>query len=168
MDWLNFLNAALALAAISLSFLALRLARQQQRYNAFVRAEEFLLAADQQSGRSAVFAAGRAGKIPVDRPEYAAILRAFGGFNTVARLARMEALPREWLLEEWHHHLAGMRMVFDSVLAQRAQWHDFHPWVELDELIADAAEFRSERACCQGPSLSELAVQREGHLLPPA
>jgi hypothetical protein len=158
----------LALIAISLSFLTLRSSRQQQRYNAYVRAEEFLLQADQQAGRSRIYAAERAGRLPAEGPDYDAILRALGGFNTVARLARRGALPRDWLLEEWHHHLRGMRLVFDSALAQRARWHQFHPWVELDELISDAGSFVSNRACCRGPSLSELATQQEGRLLPPA
>jgi hypothetical protein len=166
MSWLSFANLALATVAISLSFFTLRAGRQQQRYNAYVRAEEFLLAPDQQAGRSKIYAAERAGRLPADDGDFDAILRAFGGFNTVARLARRGALPRVWLLEEWHHHLRGMRVVFDSVLAQRALWHQFHPWVELDDLISDATSFVSTRACCHGPSLAELAARREGRLLP--
>jgi hypothetical protein len=165
-DWQSVLSLGVAFAAVVLSSLALWEARGQQRRDAFVRTQEFLLAADLQEGRRAIFAADRAGSLPQDDGQLDLIMRALGSFNTVAELCRLGAVKRDWVLDGWHHHLRNMRLVFESALAVRAEWHDFNPWADLDQLIRDAEHYASSRPCCRGPSLSERARQSSYSLLP--
>jgi hypothetical protein len=151
--------------ALLLSLIALKSARNQQRRDAFVRTQEFLLAADLQAGRRAIFAADRAGALPADDDVLELILRSLGAFNTVAEMSRRRAIDEAWVLDAWHHHLRGMRVVFESALAYRAQWHDFNPWSDLDHLIEAAENYESDRECCHGPTLTQRAATSRHRLL---
>jgi hypothetical protein len=105
-------NLAIALVALLLSLLALKSGRDQQRRDTFVRTQEFLLARDLQAGRREIFAAERAGALPADDNSLELIFRALGSFNTVAEMSRRGAIKEDWVLDAWHHHLQGMRLVF--------------------------------------------------------
>lgn len=165
MDPATTVNLAIALLALLLSLLALKSARNQQRRDAFVRTQEFLLATDLQAGRRQIFAADRAGVLPADDDALELIFRAFGAFNTVAEMSRRGAIEEDWVLDAWHHHLREMRRVFESVLAYRAQWHDFNPWSDLDHLIGAAENYESNKDCCQGPTLTQRAATNQHRLL---
>jgi hypothetical protein len=159
MDWPTVVNLTLALTALGISLAAFRSTIRQQRSDAFTRTQEFLLDADLQTARATVYEAEINGTISeADLPQ---VMRAFATFDTVAGMARRGAVNRDWVLDEWHHHLRRMRSPFELALAHRAQWHDFNPWCDLDDLIHDAEGYSTARACCTGPTLSQRA-----HLTP--
>jgi hypothetical protein len=103
--------------------------------------------------------------LPADDETLDLIFRALSTFNTVAEMSRRGAIKEDWVLDAWHHHLRGMRRVFESALAYRAQWHDFNPWSDLDRLIRGAEGYVSRRECCAGPSLAERAATSKHTLL---
>jgi hypothetical protein len=152
-DWPTVVNLAIALTALAISLAAFRSGIRQQRSAAFTRTQEFLLDADLQAARAAVYQADTSGTIP--ETDLAQVMRAFATFDTVAGMARRGAVNRDWILDEWHHHLRRMRHPFELALTQRARWHDFNPWCDLDDLIRDAETYATTRACCIGPTLSE-------------
>jgi hypothetical protein len=154
MDWPTTINLFISVAAITLSLAALRSNVNQRRLDSFVRTQEFLLAPDLQVARSKVYVADTTGKITTDE-DLTLVMRAFATFNTVAEMARRGAVDRNWVLDEWHHHLRRMRKAFELALAQRAQWHDFNPWCDLDDLIRDAENYTIDRPCCTGPTLAQ-------------
>jgi len=152
-DWPTVINLAIALTALGISLAAFRSGIRQQRSAAFTRTQEFLLDADLQAARATVYRAEIHGTISEN--DFSQVMRAFATFDTVAGMARRGAVNRNWILDEWHHQLRRMRKPFELALARRAQWHDFNPWCDLDDLIRDAEIYATSRPCCVGPTLSE-------------
>ena len=50
-------------------------------------------------------------------PEFYLLNRTLGIYDTLAMYVRRRVVPRRWVLDMWHHPLAGMQMSFPSVQA---------------------------------------------------
>jgi hypothetical protein len=65
---------------------------------------------------------------------------------------RHGVVPRDWVLEAWHHPLREMRAGAEVLRAAAAtdgtDGGNAAPWPELWELLAAADGYRSHHPCC--------------------
>jgi hypothetical protein len=117
MTAVEILSISIAGIAVVLSFVTVILGRRERQLDAFAKIQELLLDRDAQEGRRILYQASRDGVLPADQTRFDLANRAVANFNTVAILVRHKVIPRQWLLEDWHHTLRQMRVGYDSIVA---------------------------------------------------
>ncbi|GIH09151.1 hypothetical protein Rhe02_72180 [Rhizocola hellebori] len=148
---MEILNISIAALAVILSLVTVLIGRRQRQLDALMKVQDLLLGTDVQEGRRLLYQATREGELPADQARFDLANRALANFNTVAILVRRRVVPRNWLLEDWHHTLRQMRVGYDSVVAYwRRNAGSPNYWFDLGWLISAAEAYQSKLACCTG------------------
>ena len=148
-----------ATLAVTLTVITLVLQRIQQQHETYRGIYEVLMSDQLQRGRWAVVDISRSKQPPeagsADRYE---ILRTLGWFDTLAMYYQRKLIPRQWVLDVWHHALRdmsdGARLILGDHLERRK---DYVPWPYLWSLLDDATAYRSSMLCCHPQSLTAVS-----------
>jgi len=148
-DVLSIVNITVAAIAVTLSLIALNSSRRQQRFDAILRVDEFLLQEDAIHGRRLLYESIRRGKLPAKQEAIHNMIRSITRFDSAAILVRNGLVPKSWMLDTWHLALRGLQPgVLRLIEYQRDNWGIPNPWPTLSKLIEEAVEFRCPEACC--------------------
>jgi hypothetical protein len=151
---LAIVNITVAVIAVTLSLIALNSSRRQQRFDAILRVEEFLLQENVVHGRRLLYESTRRGKLPAKREDIHNMVRAI---TSAAILVKNGLVPKSWMLETWH---LALRELHPGVLLlinyQRDNWGISNPWPTLTKLIEEARKFRCPEECCQAAMLAAV------------
>jgi hypothetical protein len=158
MQWLDrfkdLLAIVIATIAVILSLVTVMAQRRQQRREAYRQIQDVLMSPELQRGRWMITEISRGKRGLPDRasPEFYLLNRTLGVFDTLAMYVRRGVVPREWVLDMWHHSLADMRAGARQ-LARRHQETNlgWTPWPELWSLLDESARYRSSLVCCASP-----------------
>jgi hypothetical protein len=158
MQWLDrskdLVAMAIATVAVLLSLFTVVIQKRQQQRDAFRQIQDVLMSAELQRGRWLIIeiSQGRRSLPEQLSPEFYLLNRTLGIYDTLAMYVRRRVVPRRWVLDMWHHPLAGMRAAARQ-LARRHQEGDlgWTPWPELWSLLDEAARYRSSLICCTSP-----------------
>jgi hypothetical protein len=151
----DVLGVALATLAIGLSLLTVVQQRRHQRRDTYRQIYETLMSDSLHRGRWMINEVGQAGALPDDPEDLRLIYRTLGTFDNVAMYVRYGVVPRDWVLEVWHHPLRELRTGAERVRA--AQRSDLTAssglvaWPQLWELFEAAEDYCSEMPCCGPP-----------------
>lgn len=84
--------------------------------------------------------------------EFYLLNRTCGLCDTLAMYIRRGVVPRRWVLDMWHHQLAGMRPVARQLALRHLEnGLGWTPWPELWSLVDEAARYRTSLVCCTAP-----------------
>jgi hypothetical protein len=146
---LGIVNITVAVIAVTLSLIALNSSRRQQRFDAILRVEEFLLQENVVYGRRLLYESTRRGKLPAKREDIHDMVQAITRFDSAAILVKNGLVPKSWMLETWH---LALRELHPGVLLlinyQRDNWGIPNPWPTLTKLIEEARKFKCPEECC--------------------
>jgi hypothetical protein len=147
---LGVVNITVAVIAVTLSLIALNSSRRQQRFDAILRVEDFLLQEDVIHGRRLLYESSRRGKLPKNQEDIHTMVRAITRFDSAAILVKNGLVPKRWMLETWHPALqklhTGVLLLIDY---QRRNWETGNTWPTLTKLIEEARKFKCQEACCR-------------------
>jgi hypothetical protein len=102
----DLLSLIIATLAVVLSLITVVLQRWQQKREAYRGIYEILMSEQLQRGRWLISEISRAGDLPEDRsPDSYLIYRTLGWFDTLAMYGQRRVVPRQWVMEVWHHSL---------------------------------------------------------------
>jgi len=159
-DVLGIVNITVAAIAVTLSLVALNSTRRQQRFDAILRVEDFLLQEDVIHGRRLLYESSQRGELPTNQEDIHNMVRAITRFDSAAILVRSGLVPKRWMLETWHPALrdlhAGVLLIIDY---QRRNWWTANPWPTLTKLIEEARRFKCQEVCCSS-DLGEAQPRR--------
>jgi hypothetical protein len=162
-DVLGIVNITVAAIAVTLSLFALNSSRRQQRFDAILRIEDYLLQGDVVHGRRLLYESSRRGKLPADKEEIHNMVRAITRFDSAAILVKGGLVPKSWMLETWHLALQGLHPGLLLVLKyQRDNWGTGNTWPTLTKLIEEAREFKCEEICCRSDPEEVQIRQKNG------
>jgi type II secretory pathway pseudopilin PulG len=158
MQWLDrskeLVAIAIATVAVILSLVTVIIQKRQQQREAFRQIQDALMSAELQRGRWLIIeiSVGKRSLPEQFSPEFYLLNRTLGMYDTLAMYVRRRVVPRRWVLDMWHHPLAGMRTAARQ-LARRHQEDDlgWTPWPELWSLMDQAARYHSSLICCASP-----------------
>jgi hypothetical protein len=169
MQWLDrsrdLIAMAIAAIAVILSLVTVLMQKRQQQRDAYRQIQDVLMSAELQRGRWMVLEISL-GKQPIPErlsPEFYLLNRTLGMYDTLAMYVRRGVLPRRWVLDMWHHPLAGMR-TGAQLLARHHREGDlgWTPWPELWSLLDDAVDYKGPLACCGPlPDFAREPVERK-------
>jgi hypothetical protein len=168
-DVLGIVNITVAAIAVTLSLIALNSSRRQQRFDAILRVEEFLLQQDVVNGRRLLYESTRQEKLPEEQEDIHKMIQAMARFDSAAILVKNRLVPKSWMLETWHLALRELQPGIQRLIEyQYDNWKIPNPWPTLTKLIEEAREFKChQEGCCrsdsaeaQRPSSSGLAAVR--------
>jgi hypothetical protein len=149
-DALGIVNITVAVIAVTLSLIALNSSRQQQRFDAILRVDDFLLQDDVINGRRLLYESALRGKLPENQEEIHRMFRALTRFDSAAILVKSGLVPKRWMLETWHPALQrihpGLLLLVDY---GRQNWALGNPWPTLTKLIEEARRFKCQEDCCR-------------------
>jgi hypothetical protein len=117
-----------------------------------MRLQESLARSDVQDERTILYKAGSRGTLPEDVSDMALVIRSLATFNAVASMIHRGAVPADWMLQYWHHHLRELSAGFRMMVEARASWRP-DPWPDLAQLLVLANEYRCSE-CGQSPASS--------------
>jgi hypothetical protein len=163
-DLLSVLGIVIAAIAVGVSFATVLLGRRQRRQDMFIRVQEMLADEKMQTGRWLLYqGAVTENRVVRGTPEGGLVYRTIRVHSTVAMYVRRGLVPRQWVLEAWHHSLRNMRPGLTTYVAQQedaaVRWYVAS---ELMGLIEMAERYRSSLACCR----NEAALQECGESMP--
>jgi hypothetical protein len=149
-DWLTGLTGiVIAVIAVVLSLIAVLVQRRHQRHTTFQQIHDVLMTAEHQRGRWLMWDVVATGRLPdVGSPDYYLINRALGMLNLLALYTQQGLVPRQWVLELWHHPLTQMDAAVTLLMRERVAIAGWRPWPQLDRLIREAVTYRSTEGCC--------------------
>jgi hypothetical protein len=158
MQWLDrskdLVAIVVATVAVILSLVTVVVQKRQQQRDAFRQIQDVLMSPDLQRGRWLIIEISRGKRGLPDQfsPEFYLLNRTLGMYDTLAMYVRRRVVPRRWVLDMWHHPLAGMRGAARQ-LARHHQEADlgWTPWPELWSFLDEAARYRSSLICCTSP-----------------
>jgi hypothetical protein len=158
MQWLDrskdLVAVAIATVAVILSLFTVVVQKRQQQRDAFRQMQDVLRSAELQRGRGRIIEISQGRRSFPDQlsPEFYLLNRTLGMYDTLAMYVRRRVVPRRWVLDMWHHSLAGMRTAAMQ-LARSHQEGDlgWTPWPELWSLLDEADRYRSSLICCTSP-----------------
>jgi hypothetical protein len=160
---LGIVNITVAVIAVTLSLIALSSSRRQQRFDAILRVEEFLLQEDVVHGRRLLYESSQRGKLPKNREDIHTMVRAITRFDSAAILVKNGLVPKRWMLETWHPALqklhTGIQLLIDY---QRRNWDAGNTWPTLTKLIEEARRFECQEACCRSDLEEAETRQKNG------
>jgi hypothetical protein len=163
MDVLGIVNITVAVIAVTLSLIALNSSRRQQRFDAILRVEDFLLQEDVVHGRRLLYESSQRGKLPKSQEDIHAMVRAITRFDSAAILVKSGLVPKRWMLETWHPALqklhTGIELLIDY---QHRNWDTGNPWPALTKLIEEAQRFECQEACCRSDLEEAKTRQKNG------
>jgi hypothetical protein len=150
-DVLGIVNITVAAIAVTLSLIALNSSRRQQRFDAILRVDEFLLQGDVVHGRRLLYESSQRGKLPADQEEdIHTMVRAITRFDSAAILVKNGLVPKSWMLETWHLALQqlhpGLLLIVNY---QHDNWGIGNAWPTLTNLIEEARKFKCQEVCCR-------------------
>ena len=86
------------------------------------------------------------------------IFRTLGWFDTLAMYYRHKLIPRQWVLDVWHHALRDMSPAARLMLSDHLErGQDYATWPYLWSLLDDATNYRSSMLCCHPQSLAAVS-----------
>jgi hypothetical protein len=152
-NWISGHTAILALVvaatAAALSLANTLLNRRYRRQDAYLKMHDLLTEPEMQRGRRLVYAIGRSGKIPdYDSDEHLAVNRTLAAHNNLAMYVSKGVISKRWVLDGWHHTLQDLGPGATAYINHRGDFHAWRVWTELEELIAEAASYKTSRLCC--------------------
>ena len=156
MEWISrskdVIAIAVAVTAVGLSLAAVLIQRRQQRRHAFQQIHEVLMTPEHQRGRWLMWEIAGAGQLPAaGSADYYLINRTLGVLNLLAIYVKNGVVPRQWVLEVWHHPLQQMADAVTMLADDRVAVANWRPWPQLDWLIGQTIDYRSEEGCCLPP-----------------
>ena len=98
-------SVALATLAIALSLVTVLLQRRQHQRDAYRNTYDVLMSESLHRGRWLIVGLGDGGTLPDDPAELRLMYRTLGTFDNLAMYVRHRVVPRDWVLEVWHHPL---------------------------------------------------------------
>ena len=142
MQWLDrskdLVAIAIATVAVILSLSAAIIQKRQQQRDAFRQIQDVLMSPELQRGRWLIIEISQERRTLPEQlsPEFYLLNRTLGMYDTLAMYVRRRVVPRRWVLDMWHHPLAGMRTAAGQ-LARRHQKGGlgWTPWPELWPLM---------------------------------
>jgi hypothetical protein len=145
-----------ATMAVALTVITLLLQRRQQQREAYRGIYEALMSDQLQRGRWAISDIPRSEQLPeAGSADHYVIFRTLGWFDTLAMYYRHKLIPRQWVLDVWHHALHDMRPGAKLLLSDHLEENqDYAPWPYLWSLLDDAADYRSSMPCCHPQDLT--------------
>lgn len=162
-DVLSIVNITVAVIAVTLSLIALNSSRRQQRFDAILRVEDFLLQNDVVHGRRLLYESSRRGKLPENQEEIHTMVRAITRFDSAAILVKSGLVPKRWMLETWHPALRSLRPgILLLIDYQRRNWGTGNTWPTLTKLIEEARKFKCQEDCCRSDPEEAQAKQKNG------
>jgi hypothetical protein len=145
----DLIAIAIAVIAVALSLVTVLVQRRQQRQHAFQQIHDVLMTPEHQRGRWLMWDIADIGRLPGQgSPDYYLINRTLGMLDLLAHYARRGVVPRQWVLERWHHPLQQMATAVTLLVDERVAVAGWRPWPQLDWLIRAAATYRSSEGCC--------------------
>jgi hypothetical protein len=154
-NWIGSHNGIIALIiaalAAALSLTNTLLNRRYRRQDAYLKMHELLTDPEIQQGRRLISRIGRTGELPeIDSDEHIAISRTLVTHNNLAMFIRRGVISKRWVLDAWHHTLRELEAGTAVYISRRRQIHRWRVYSELEQLIADAVNYKSNQPCCQG------------------
>lgn len=163
MDVLGIVNITVAAIAVTLSLIALNSTRRQQRFDAIVRVDDFLLQEDVVHGRRLLYESSKRGKLPEDKEDIHTMFRAITRFDSAAILVKSGLVPKRWMLETWHTALRDLHTGFGLMIDYaRHNWRTTNPWPTLTKLIEEARTFKCQEVCCRSDPEEAQTAQKNG------
>jgi hypothetical protein len=158
---MDLLSLGIATLAVVLSLVTVVLQRRQQQREAYRGIYEILMSEQLQRGRWLISRISRSEDLPKDRsPDSYLIYRTLGWFDTLAMYHQRRVVPRQWVMEVWHHPLrdirSGAKVMLNDHLKRR---HDYAPWLYLWPLLAAAVHYQSRLPCCHPQDLVPAGIQ---------
>jgi hypothetical protein len=162
----NLLSLIIATLAVGLSLTTAVLQRRQQQREAYRGIYEALMSEELQRGRLLVSEISRPGDLPEDRsPDSYLIFRTLGWFDTLAMYHQRRVVPRQWVMEVWHHALRDISIGARVMLNERLKrGQDYAPWQHLWPLLDNAAHYQSRGLCCRPQDLAAAGSQPPAEL----
>jgi hypothetical protein len=151
----DFLATVVAFLALLVSFTTVVLSRKQQQRTAYWDLYSVLMSDDLHRGRWLIYEIHSEDDDPNrhdDAETYYLIYRTLGVFDNLGMFVKRKIVPRELVLEVWHHPLIAMcpgaQIVRDHAIRTSPQ--PGVPWPELWALFISAKEYAesSGLACC--------------------
>jgi len=151
-----FVSLLVATMAVALTVITLILQRKQQQREAYRGVYEALMSDQLQRGRWAIVDIARSKQLPeAGSADRYLIFRTLGWFDTLAMYYRHKLIPRQWVLDVWHHALHDMNDGARLLLSDHLEkGQDYAPWPYLWSLLDDAVDYRSSMLCCHPQNLT--------------
>jgi hypothetical protein len=145
-----------ATMAVALTVITLVLQRKQQQREAYRGIYEALMSDQLQRGRWAIVDISRPEQLPeAGSADRYLIFRTLGWFDTLGMYYRHQLIPRQWVLDVWHHALQDMNAGARFLLSDHLEkGQDYAPWPYLWPLLDDAVDYRSTMLCCHPQNLT--------------
>jgi hypothetical protein len=160
-DALGIINITVALIAVTLSLVALNSSRRQQRFDAILRVDDYLLQDDIVHGRRLLYESSRRGKLLENEEEIHTMFRALTRFDSAAILVKSGLVPKRWMLETWHPALRLLRPALLLMIDySHHNWGTGNNWPALTKLVEEAREFKCQEDCCRS-DLEEARTRQE-------
>lgn len=106
----NTVVAATALIAIILAYVTIRMQRQGNGDQAFLRLHEILVSDEMRAGRGLLIEAGKSETLPdFNTAEYRQMTHALGGLETAGIYIEQRLMTGKRFIAIWHHNLRAMR-----------------------------------------------------------
>jgi hypothetical protein len=156
----DLLGVSVALLAVVLSLITTVMQRKERQRAAYREIYTVLMSEDLHRGRWIISKISSPDEIPVDGPEQLLVYRTLGVFDNLAMFVRHGVVPREWVLDVWHHPLRDMRTSADLIRDQHELNTGLRPWPELWSLFAQLDEYHSKLSCCVDQSRPPAAPPR--------
>ena len=162
-NWIGSHNAVIALGiaaiAASLSLTNTLLNRRYRRQDAYLKMHDVLTGPEIQRGRRLIYAIGRTGKIPdYDSDDHVNVNRTLAAHNNLATYIRRGVISKRWVLDGWHHTLRDLGPGAAAYINHRGEFHAWRVWTELEQLIADAALYKTDNPCCRTTETSATKI----------
>jgi hypothetical protein len=155
MDWFertkDLIGITIALLAVLLSVATVLTQRAQQRHHAFQQIHEALMAPEHQRGRWMLWEIAKSGQFPpTDSDDFYLINRTLGTLDNLSLYVQRGVVPRQWVVDVWHHPLQSMEKAVLTLMDQRAAALGWRPWPHLSRFLAEVHDYRSpDLPCCQ-------------------
>ena len=160
-DALGIINITVALIAVTLSLVALNSSRRQQRFDAILRVDDYLLQDDIVHGRRLLYESLRRGKLQENEEEIHTMFRALTRFDSAAILVKSGLVPKRWMLETWPPALRLLRPALLLMIDySHHNWGTGNNWPALTKLVEEAREFKCQEDCCRS-GLEEARTRQE-------
>jgi hypothetical protein len=160
---LDLIGITIALLAVLLSVATVQTQRAQQRHHAFQQIHETLMTPEHQRGRWMLWEIAGSGVFPpTESDEFYLINRTLGTLDNLSLYVQRGVVPRQWVVDVWHHPLQAMEEAVLTLMEQRAAALGWRPWPYLSWFLAEVHGYRSpDLPCC-------LAAQPRPPAAPPA
>ncbi|SHN46232.1 hypothetical protein [Cryptosporangium aurantiacum] len=153
MNWIgdnkDVLAIVLSLTAVGVSLVTILLARRQARIDSYTRLHETLVSPAMGEGRRLLFLAAADDTFPAPAdPAWDKINQALAIYDCAGVYYRNKLIPRQLFMESWHHPLANIKAPAEAFLNHAQRNSVRRTWVSLQNLLDEAAAYKSKDSCC--------------------